>query len=281
MPFSHFMHMNYAEDQDIAGFYGQSPISQELGIPTSGSLDSGYAEVEPFDKTSRYPSSTNLDFNQTCSIGTGDESTLDFGNFAFSPILMQPNESNIGAYTVSPRLDTKFQRLVDSMQPYQTSSSVGDTSEDGHLASVSSGSPQHAPSEPGASPQRMQQQQQQKNRVWDNMSTNAIHKVEDSPVEVVCKTEEPAAPKTAPSRGRPRKRIPHTAVERRYRENLNAHLEKLRSAVPNLTAAQRRKATDGADPMKPSKCEVLIGAVEYIKRLEDENERLKRKSNEV
>lgn len=79
---------------------------------------------------------------------------------------------------------------------------------------------------------------------------------------------------------RGRKRIPHTAVERRYRENLNSHLENLRRAVPHVQAAQRRRASDVNDPMKPSKCEVLLGALEYIQRLEKENEELKRRLGE-
>lgn len=79
---------------------------------------------------------------------------------------------------------------------------------------------------------------------------------------------------------RGRKRIPHTAVERRYRENLNLHLENLRRAVPHVQAAQRRRASDVNDPMKPSKCEVLLGALEYIKRLESENKALKQRLGE-
>jgi hypothetical protein len=84
--------------------------------------------------------------------------------------------------------------------------------------------------------------------------------------------------RTAVKEGRRgRKRIPHTAVERRYRENLNLHLENLRHAVPHVQAAQRRRASDANDPMKPSKCEVLVGALEYIKRLESENKELRQR----
>ena len=72
---------------------------------------------------------------------------------------------------------------------------------------------------------------------------------------------------------RKRQRIPHTAVERRYRENLNAHLDKLRQAVPTLAA---RKGPDGkglesGHGVKPSKCEVLNGAIEHIGALGKEN----------
>lgn len=92
---------------------------------------------------------------------------------------------------------------------------------------------------------------------------------------------------------RNKQRLPHTAVERRYRENLNMHLDKLRLAVPNLQSAQARRKTDPGvvglgeesngsgstaqgDQQKPSKCEILIGAVEYIKQMETENQKLRK-----
>jgi hypothetical protein len=68
-------------------------------------------------------------------------------------------------------------------------------------------------------------------------------------------------------RGRKRQRIPHTAVERRYRENLNAHLEKLRQTVPTLASRKgpgSGKATSPGEGVKPSKCEILHGAIEFI-----------------
>ncbi|KAK5107122.1 hypothetical protein LTR62_001712 [Meristemomyces frigidus] len=118
-------------------------------------------------------------------------------------------------------------------------------------------------------------------------------------------------------RGRKRQRIPHTAVERRYRENLNAHLERLRRSVPALafrpatasnpstnggttntklststsaltatttttttTAAAAatglgyEEASGGINP-KPSKCEILSGAIDFISALERENRTLR------
>ena len=68
-------------------------------------------------------------------------------------------------------------------------------------------------------------------------------------------------------RGRKRQRIPHTAVERRYRENLNAHLEKLRQTVPALAARTPAGWKPGDalhEGVKPSKCEILNGAIEHI-----------------
>jgi hypothetical protein len=65
-------------------------------------------------------------------------------------------------------------------------------------------------------------------------------------------------------------------VERRYRENLNAHLDKLRQTVPTLA----RRGVDGAkgeggQGVKPSKCEILNGAIEHIGALTKEVTSLK------
>lgn len=103
-------------------------------------------------------------------------------------------------------------------------------------------------------------------------------------------TEEFINPNTSSSkqqlRGRKRQRIPHTAVERRYRENLNAHLDKLRLTVPAF--ARRGSGGGGIEiggakagehgesgGVKPSKCEVLTGAIEHIGALDRENKGLR------
>ncbi|GAB7346902.1 hypothetical protein MBLNU459_g1975t1 [Dothideomycetes sp. NU459] len=79
--------------------------------------------------------------------------------------------------------------------------------------------------------------------------------------------EEPESP-----RGRASSRLPHTAVEQRYRRNLNMQFSKLRETVPNIQTSQPQR---GGNPAKPSKSEILTGAVDYIKQLEEENRRLK------
>ncbi|CAN9288646.1 unnamed protein product [Alternaria alternata] len=58
--------------------------------------------------------------------------------------------------------------------------------------------------------------------------------------------------------------MPHTEVERKYREKLNAELERLRRAVPMLP--QCDNGDTGA--VKPSKSMVLAVAIDYIKELE-------------
>ncbi|KAK4633875.1 uncharacterized protein CLAFUR5_03328 [Fulvia fulva] len=88
---------------------------------------------------------------------------------------------------------------------------------------------------------------------------------------------------TTKPRGRKRQRIPHTAVERRYRENLNAHLDKLRQNVPSLASKRPAGASKPGDGMgegvKPSKCEILNGAIEHIGALGKENAALKTEVN--
>lgn len=86
----------------------------------------------------------------------------------------------------------------------------------------------------------------------------------------------PTIGETKSGRGRKRQRIPHTAVERRYRENLNAHLDKLRQTVPSL--ASRKGLGKEGEGVKPSKCEILSGAIDYIGTTDRENVALK---NEV
>jgi len=68
-----------------------------------------------------------------------------------------------------------------------------------------------------------------------------------------------------------RPRLPHNEVERKYRESLNLGFEKLRATVPTLP-----KYDSGAASVaqKQSKAAVLGAAIEYIKYLEGENERL-------
>ena len=87
-------------------------------------------------------------------------------------------------------------------------------------------------------------------------------------------------------KAKPRRRLPHNQVERKYRESLNTQLESLRRVVPSLQQGQR--GCDGADiedlptPSKPSKAVILASATAYIKSMEkdkktlhDENQLLK------
>lgn len=109
--------------------------------------------------------------------------------------------------------------------------------------------------------------------------------------------EEPMPKRPQRKRGRPRldrsnsdtsstsskcqrtSRLPHNQVERKYREGLNAELERLRRAVPTLPQCEEGGVM--GQP-KPSKAMVLAGAIDYIKKIErerdlyrEENDRLR------
>lgn len=76
---------------------------------------------------------------------------------------------------------------------------------------------------------------------------------------------------------KPRRRLPHNQVERKYRESLNTQLESLRRVVPSL---QQNRACDGADiedlpaPSKPSKAVILASATAHIKQIEKDRKSL-------
>lgn len=113
-----------------------------------------------------------------------------------------------------------------------------------------------------------------RNSISTEPSTKVKSESEDSP--------------QAPSedKAKPRRRLPHNQVERKYRESLNTQLESLRRVVPSLQ--QNQRGCDGADiedlptPSKPSKAVILASATAYIKSMEkdkktlhDENQLLK------
>ncbi|KAF2844177.1 hypothetical protein T440DRAFT_35722 [Plenodomus tracheiphilus IPT5] len=67
-------------------------------------------------------------------------------------------------------------------------------------------------------------------------------------------------------------RLPHSQVERKYREGLNSELERLRRAVPTLP-----QSDEGASMghIKPSKAMVLSFAIDYIHEIERERDGLR------
>lgn len=120
--------------------------------------------------------------------------------------------------------------------------------------------------------------------------------VEDEVDELRAREEESEIPEPQPKRkrGRPRinrresapssskssasQRVPHNQVERKYRETLNAEMERLRINVPTLP---QHDGTSLAGPPKPSKATVLAAAVDYIKQLEAETERLAEQNEDL
>lgn len=115
-------------------------------------------------------------------------------------------------------------------------------------------------------------------------SGNSIDTEQNSKVK--SESEESPQAQAAEEKSKPRRRLPHNQVERKYRESLNTQLESLRRVVPSLQQGQR--GCDGADiedlpaPSKPSKAVILASATAHIKNIEkdkkalqDENQLLK------
>lgn len=86
-----------------------------------------------------------------------------------------------------------------------------------------------------------------------------------------------ADPTTLPNPARPtrpHRRIPHTVIERRYRDNLNTQIETLRLSLPSLKNAYMHTTDleDALPPRLPSKAMIIATASTYIKELEAERD---------
>jgi len=87
--------------------------------------------------------------------------------------------------------------------------------------------------------------------------------------------------RSSASAGKPQsagRRVPHNIVEQKYRNTLNAEMERLRGAIPHM--ARLGDEPSGGNT-KPSKANILAGAVDYIRSLEVECDRLERKNVEL
>lgn len=253
----------FVEPQPQPQFYGFPP-------PTGGSLDSGYAgeDVNPFED------------NVTCSdlkmvYGQHVNSSLpNFDAYGYMPNDQQSNGP--GQQFMPVNYSAPFVHDFSSMKQ------DGKISQSPTTPTLIMDDAVSVKSEDGfsdaASPMTMTQPMDPLSRHNNRRPSTIRRTVTESSMDVPSGSMQRTTVKEG--RGRNRKRIPHTAVERRYRENLNSQLEKLRHAVPHVQAAQRRRASDINDPMKPSKCEVLVGALDYIKKLEAENKELKQRLGE-
>lgn len=66
-------------------------------------------------------------------------------------------------------------------------------------------------------------------------------------------------------------RVPHSIIERRYRDNLNNQIETLRLLIPSVRETpQDVEDSLGIPPKAPSKAVVITAAATYIKELEAE-----------
>ena len=252
----------FVEPQPQPQFYGFPP-------PTGGSLDSGYAgeDVNPFE---------DIVACSDLKMVYGHHMNPSLPNFDAYGYMPNDQQSNVPSQQFLPvNYSAPFVHDFNSMKQ-EVKISQSPTTPTLIMDDAVSVKSEDVFSD-AASPMTMTQSISQVPR--QNKRPNTIRRTATEPsLEVRSGGMQRTAVREG--RGRNRKRIPHTAVERRYRENLNSQLERLRHAVPHVQAAQRRRASDINDPMKPSKCEVLVGALEYIKKLESENKELKQRLGE-
>jgi hypothetical protein len=73
-------------------------------------------------------------------------------------------------------------------------------------------------------------------------------------------------------------RVAHNLVERKYRNTLNAEMERLGRVIPHI-AQLNSHGPDGRP--KPSKATILASAVDYITKVEEERKQLTLKNEEL
>lgn len=173
---------------------------------------------------------------------------LSFG-FSFDPIPTEPFETAC----FSPNTHI----------PSRTPSLCGDAPEKASSPSYSpSNLKRESPSSPDSAPEEPTTKRPQRKRGRPRLDRN----------ETISSTSSPSfkSQKTG--------RLPHNQVERKYREGLNAELERLRRAVPSLPQSDEAGAM--GQP-KPSKAMVLASAIEYIRKIETERDVLKAENEKL
>ncbi|KAI5364963.1 Putative myc-type, basic helix-loop-helix (bHLH) domain-containing protein [Septoria linicola] len=108
------------------------------------------------------------------------------------------------------------------------------------------------------------------------VASTAVSSDSDSGSELSKQAQLPVQMPANPQRPtRPHRRIPHTIIERRYRDNLNTQIETLRLSLPSLKNAYvcSPDVEDSALPPRlPSKAMIIATAATYIKELEAERD---------
>lgn len=236
-------------------------------FPTANSTDSGYAEENPFEDSVFRPEFKS--FGTSSQLSNVDMNPINFGGYGFMANGQQPasSDQDFTSFSFYPPYQGSFDPTNQQMNISQSPPAL-------IMDDVVSVKSEEAPSE-SASPRTIthdNQRNQQTHFAAGKRPDTLKRRATDTSIEGQ------APPTTKEGRGRLRKRIPHTAVERRYRENLNSQLENLRAAVPKskLELAVRRRPSDLNEPINPTKCEILVGAVKYIKSLEKKVAELER-----
>lgn len=86
-------------------------------------------------------------------------------------------------------------------------------------------------------------------------------------------TERPKMTRKDSATGKPSKKIPHTVIEKRYRDNFNRQVEDLRSAIP-FTACLQDMEDVGNAPRPHTKAAVIATAIEYMRQLRTQHEQV-------
>lgn len=226
---------------------------------TSGDMSSGcpkeQSQFNPSQLPAEISTSSTDPSNETGSYSTsrhpsdatpsGKLEQLSFG-FFYDPTSTEPFETAC----FSPNTPI----------PSRTPSLCGDASEKASTPTSLTLSPRHLKRESSSSP----------DSALEELAPKRTQRKRGRPrldrTETVSSTSSPS------SKSHKTGRLPHNQVERKYREGLNAELERLRRAVPTLP--QSVEAGAMGQP-KPSKAMVLASAIEYIRKLEAENNALK------
>ncbi|KAJ4985378.1 helix-loop-helix DNA-binding domain-containing protein [Stagonosporopsis vannaccii] len=199
------------------------------------------SSTTPSNRTSSYSTSRH----PSDAAPFGKLGQLSFG-FSFDPLSTEPFETAC----VSP----------NSHVSSRTPSLCGDAPEKASSPTSSTLSPRNlkreSPSSPDSASEESTPKRPQRKRGRPRLDRT----------ETISSTSSPS------SKSQKTGRLPHNQVERKYREGLNAELERLRRAVPTLPQSDEAGAM--GQP-KPSKAMVLASAIEYIRKLETERDALR------
>ena len=216
----------------------QGPFNSTLpatGISASNSTS---------ERTSSYPTSRH----PSDAAPFGKLEQLSFG-FSFDPISTEPFET--ACFSPNTHISSRTPSLCGDA-PEKASSPTSPTSSTVSLRNLK----RESPSSPDSASEEPTPKQPQRKRGRPRLDRT----------ETISSTSSPS------TKSQKTGRLPHNQVERKYREGLNAELERLRRAVPTLP--QSNEAGAMGQP-KPSKAMVLASAIEYIRKLETERDTLK------
>ncbi|KAF3052767.1 hypothetical protein E8E11_011190 [Didymella keratinophila] len=217
------------------------PKDQSQFNPPQMPTEISTSSTDPSNRTGSY--STSRHPSDAAPFGKLEQ--LSFG-FSFDPTSTEPFE------TACFSLNTQI--------PSRTPSLCGDAPEKASTPTSFTLSPRNlkreSPSSPDSALEDPSSERPQRKRGRPRLDRT----------ETISSTSSPS------SKSQKTGRLPHNQVERKYREGLNAELERLRRAVPTLPQSDEAGAM--GQP-KPSKAMVLASAIEYIRKLEAENSALK------